>query len=223
MRISSQMLAQTSRESGIPLAQGSLLDALNKQDTSANILDALEQNRNAKQVSAMQKNYMALETAAEKLNKYTSELYAQGADSLFGRVEEKKETTDILLEVKNMVESYNKTLGLLQNAEGTLNSFYCKELKYAAAENEELLKSVGITQNTNGSLTVDEKVLNCADYDSLKKVFGTESEFTKKASYISSRVAENAAANVTSISSQYNAKGMSNNDLFEANKYNYFG
>lgn len=223
MRITTAMLAQTTRKTGIPIAQGSLLDALNNQNTSTNLLDALNKRQDAKKASATQKGFQELENTAEGLGKSANKLTETGENSLFGKAEENKETSDIISEVKDMLEAYNKTLALLKEADGSLNSFYYKELKNAAAESVEQLKAVGITQNKEGFLTADEKVLEEADYDTLKKVFGSESGFTKKADYISSRVSENARASAASISSQYNAKGMSLNDSFEMNKYNFFG
>lgn len=223
MRITSQMLALTSRETGIPLTQGSLLDALNNQNTSSSLLEAFDKNQTAKKVSAMQKGFRELGNAAENLGQHASRLTETGEDSLFGKAEDSKETGDILSEIKDMLEDYNKTLELLKEADGSLNNFYYKELKKTATADAEQLKSVGITQNKDGSLTVDKKVLDKADYDTLKELFGNESDFIKKADYISGRVSENAWANAASVSNQYNAKGISYNDTFEANKYNFFG
>jgi sugar-specific transcriptional regulator TrmB len=223
MRITTSMLAQTTRETGVPVAQGSLLDALNNQNTSCNLLDALNQNQNAKKAAVVQKEARELGNASESLQEAASKLAQTGEDSLFGKTEESKETTDIISEVKDMIESYNQTLELIKEADGSLSSFYYKELKEAAAGSAEQLKSVGITLNKDGSLAADEKALEKADYDTLKEVFGSESEFTKKAVYISSRISENAQTAAASVSSQYNAKGESFYDSFEMNKYNFFG
>lgn len=223
MRITTSMLAQTSKETGIPILQGGLLNALNKSGNSTDLLESLNSKKNAEKVSAMQKSVQKLGTTADELTSSASKLTADGEDSLFGKAEEKKETKDILSEVKNLVEHYNKTLELLKEADGSLNSFYCKELKAAAAESAEQLKTVGITQNTDGSLAVDEKSLDSADYDSLKAAFGSGSEFATRTEYISSKVAENADAALKSVTNQYNAKGISYSDSFESNKYNFFG
>ena len=112
---------------------------------------------------------------------------------------------------------------LLKGADGSLNSFYYKELKSAAAANEEQLKSVGVTLNKDGSLSIDEKVLGNADYDTLKKVFGSDSKFVQRTEYISDKVSQNAKSNAESISNQYNAKGISYSDYSGENKYNFFG
>lgn len=222
MRITTQMLAKASQESGLPLVQGTLLDALHKQNNSINLLDKVNEKKGLNQVSALQENYKKLKSAAEELGMSAVKLYEEGEDSLFGKAEESKDTKDILSEVKNMVEAYNKTLKLLKEADGSLNSYYKKELQSAAVKSADLLQSVGITQKKDGSLSIDEKVLDNTDYDTLKKVFGGLNSFTEVAGYIGVRVAQNAAANAASVSSQYNARGVSQ-DSFEANKYNFWG
>ncbi|MCM1157543.1 MAG: hypothetical protein NC300_08220 [Bacteroidales bacterium] len=223
MRITTQMLAQTSRETGIPLAQGSLLDVLNKKNTKESLFDTYNKTQDAKKASAIRKEYQKLGSAAEDLGKSASRLTDTEEDALFTKAGENGETKDILSEVKDMLEAYNKTLELLKGADGSLNQYYYRELKNAATVNAEQLKTVGITRGKDGSMAVEEKVLENADYDTLKKVFGSDSDFVKKADYIGGRIAENAQAGVASISSQYNAKGMSYQDSTEANKYNFFG
>ena len=224
MRITTQMMMQASRESGLPLVQSSLLDALSKKQGGSNSLfDALNHSKNdVQQVSEKQQGYQKLEAAAEDLALSSAALFADGEDTLFAKAEESGSTEDILQAVQTMVESYNKALKLLKDADGSLNAFYRKELIGAAGDNAELLDTVGITQNKDGSLTVDTKKLESADLETLKKVFGSEADFTDITSYIGLKVAENAAANAPSITSQYNAKGMAYNDNFESTKYDYF-
>lgn len=223
MRITSQMLALTSRETGIPLAQGSLLDALNNQNNSSDLLEALNKNQNAKKASAMQRVFHELGNTSQHLSRQVSRLMETGEASLFGKAEDNKETGDILSGIKDMIEDYNKTLELLKEADGSLNNFYYRELKNAAAANAEQLKEAGIIQNKDGSLTVDEKILDNTDYDTLRELFGSESDFITKTDYISGRVSENAQANIASVSNQYNVKGVSYSDVLEANQYDFFG
>lgn len=223
MRITTQILTNTSREAGIPLVQGGLLDALNKQNTSVDLVEELNKSQDAKSASALQKVFRELRNSSDDLRKRASELMETDENSLFGKAEETKDTEKIIAGVKDMIGSYNKTLELLKETDGSLNSFYYKELKNAAAANEEQLKSVGVTLNKDGSLAIDEKVLGNADYDTLKKVFGSESKFIQRTEYISDKVSQNAKANAESLSNQYNAKGISYSDYTEGNKYDFFG
>lgn len=224
MRITTSMLAQTSRETGVPILQNSLLNVLNKQSSgSAGLLDALTSKQNAEKTSALQKSTKELGGAADKLAASAKKLTETGEGSLFGKAKESGDTKELISELGSLIEHYNKTLELLKEADSSLNSFYHKELKAAAEQTAEQLKAVGVTQNKDGSLAVDKKVLENADYDALKAAFGENSKFTTRTEYISSKAADNADTVLASISSQYNAKGISYSDSFEANKYNFFG
>ena len=59
-------------------------------------------------------------------------------------------------------------------------------LKEAVKENSETLSAVGIALKDDGSLSIDEKKLKAADTDTLKKAFGTSSEFAKRLGIIGS-------------------------------------
>lgn len=223
MRITSQILTRTSLETGIPIAQNGILDAMSNQNTAVDLLEVMERKQNTEKLSKLKEQYRELEEAADNLGRNTSKLLDDGDNSLFHKAQEQNDTKDIVTEIRNMVTSYNETLELLQDADGSLNHFYYKELRDTVTNNEELLKSAGVTQSEDGSLNLGEKVLESVDYDTLKKVFGSESDFTKRVDYISGRVAENASVNVASTSNQYNAKGYSYNSSFEVSKYDYLG
>lgn len=171
MRITSQILTRTSLETGIPIAQNGILDAMSNQNTAVDLLEAMERKQNTEKLSKLNEQYRELEETADNLGRYTSKLLDDGDNSLFHRAEEQNDTKDIVTEIRNMVTSYNEALELLQDADGSLNYFYYKELKGAVTDNAELLKSAGVTQSKDGSLKLDEKVLESADYDTLKRVF----------------------------------------------------
>lgn len=129
-----------------------------------------------------------------------------------------------LLDIINNKSSSNllSGIGSKTNASHILNKNNYSKLE-DAAECKETLKNIGITQAKDGSLSVDEKVLESADVDTLKKALGSESGFAPKVSFVSNRIKENAAANIASASNQYTAKGSAYTNSFEANKYNFFG
>ncbi|MCM1498071.1 MAG: hypothetical protein NC124_06345 [Clostridium sp.] len=224
MRITTSMLAQTSRETGLPILQNSLLNVLNKQSGGSNdLLDALNSKRNIEKTSALQKNAKELGSAADSLTASASKLTETGEKSLFGKAKESGETKELLAEIQSMVEYYNKTLKLLKETDSSLNSFYHSELKNTVKQTAEQLKAVGVTQDKDGSLVVDSKTMENADYEALRAAFGEDSQFTARTEFIGSKIADNADTVLASASNQYNAKGVSYSDAFEANKYNFFG
>ena len=156
-------------------------------------------------------------------NGYASSLVATDKNSIYDRAKESGSTKDIVSSAKKMVESYNATLKQLRETGDTLNEFYRQQLKDIPAGDKEALKSIGITQAKDGSLSIDEKVLQSADADTLKKVLDGDTGLASKISFVSGRISQNAASNVVSTSSQYTSNGSSLLSALETSKYDFWG
>ena len=83
--------------------------------------------------------------------------------------------------------------------------------------------SSDLTQAKDGSLSIDEKVLQSADADTLKKVLDGDTGLASKISFVSGRISQNAASNVVSTSSQYTSNGSSLLSALETSKYDFWG
>lgn len=225
MRITNQILARTAAKSGIPLQQTTLLDIMNRDSSSGDLLSSL--NRMSQGNTALQslrsKESEKLEKAAESLSDSAARLAEEGEDSLFAKAEKSGDTSEIVSEAQKLAEYYNQTVGYLGNTDSVLNSFYQKELQSYISENADALRAVGITVKADGKLRVDEAALKEAGLDSLRAAFGAGSGLTVKVGYVSGRVAENAAAMDASILNGYTAEGLSSFDSFELGKYNFWG
>ena len=160
MRITTQMLAHSAAKSGIPFQQTTLLDILNKKSSFSGLLNGVNASADATAI-AKKKNYSKLEDISGNLNGYASSLVATDKNSIYDRAKESVSTKDIVSSAKKMVESYNATLKQLRETGDTLNEFYRQQLKDIPAGDKEALKSIGITQAKDGSLSIDEKVLQC--------------------------------------------------------------
>ena len=229
MRITTQMLNETSRRTGIPVNQTSLLDIINNEDSALDPLSGSKKKSNnifgmASPVDRMQKDsYKKLEKSADSLKECAAKLGEVGADSLFQKAEKDQSTEALTSEIQKMVDAYNDTMEQLKKSGGAMNGFYKEELASLVDGNADALKAVGITKNKDGSLKVDSKTLKEADLDSLRKAVGDGSDFTQKVSYISSRVSANASAYAESLSSQYNASGSLYSGMPGTNHYNLWG
>ena len=207
MRITTQMLAHSAAKSGIPFQQTTLLDILNKKSSFSGLLNGVNASADATAI-AKKKNYSKLEDISGNLNGYASSLVATDKNSIYDRAKESVSTKDIVSSAKKMVESYNATL---------------KQLRDIPAGDKEALKSIGITQAKDGSLSIDEKVLQSADADTLKKVLDGDTGLASKISFVSGRISQNAASNVVSTSSQYTSNGSSLLSALETSKYDFWG
>ncbi len=222
MRITTQMLNEKARQTGLPINSGSLLSHLNNTASDDSLLKALNKGRDSAATGTRQKsNYDKLEKSADQLRKRADNLAAKGEDSVYEKARESKSTEELCKEAQALVQEYNNALKILQATPGALNDYYCQMLQEAAGGNSEALASIGINLSKDGKLTVDSEKLKAADVDTLEKVLGSSGDFTSKVSFLAGRVADNAKAGAESLTSQYGANG----NLLAATggKYSFWG
>ena len=218
MRITTQMLNRSARKAGLPIHSASLLNYV-KGNSGNTTLGAL--TKSSKTNTATRIKYEKLEKTADQLSEAASVFMESGKDSLFSKARESGDSRDICNAVEDFVGKYNNTLSALKNTSGTLNDYYSQMLNSAAFDNKEALESIGISVAKDGKLSVDKDKLKGADIDTLEKVLGNTTGFTKKAAYAAGRVSDNARTNQRSLSSQYSSTGSLYSSL--ANRYDLFG
>lgn len=106
-----------------------------------------------------------------------------------------------------MIEAYNSTVNMLDDASGVLNNYYRQMMKQAYSDNAGELEKLGITGSVSGKLTLNREKWKEADPELVKKLLGTMGDFAKRAGYVASRVSDNARANIQNLSAAYNARG----------------
>ncbi len=188
------------------LSSGSYMDQLRKGLTS-------KTGNTGAALSNLQKksNYTSLISSAESLKKHADKLLdTKEEESLF--TEEKKQQA--VKEIKGFVEDYNRMVERLQRVGTTVSSLYLKQLQGHVADNKDLLRELGITQNTTGTLKINEDKLKEADPEKLKKLFGTDGGFGDKISSWAEKIQANAEANLA---------GYYGNENLYGNNYNRYG
>ena len=226
MRITNNMIINRSSKKGIhnTYQRTALLSLLQKNSSSTDIFGRIGQTSSKNNASAllMKNTYTKLEDSSEKLSKYASSLLETEKDSIYDKAEESGSTSSIVSNVSKLVEEYNSTINQLNKAGGSMNEFYRQQLKAIPSSCKDVLKDIGITQQKDGSLSIDEKALKSADTATLKKALGNDTGFASKIDFISGRVNKNAAANAASASSQYNSRGSSYSGYYGSSKYNFW-
>lgn len=144
-------------------------------------------------INKASKVYKQTKNAAAGLREHTEELFGAGKDSLLSKAEESGDTSKAVKEIKGFVEDYNSMVNGMKQTGGSVNSIYLKQLSAFAKASEDSLKAIGITQNKDGTLSVNEKELNAADVSKLKEAFGSTSSFGGQAAVKSIYVEANAA------------------------------
>ena len=226
MRITNNMIINRSSKKGIhnTYQRTALLSLLQKNSSSTDIFGRIGQTSSKNNASTllMKNTYTKLEDSSEKLSKYASSLLETEKDSIYDKAEESGSTSSIVSNVSKLVEEYNSTINQLNKAGGSMNEFYRQQLKAIPSSCKDVLKAIGITQQKDGSLSIDEKTLKSADTATLKKALGNDTGFASKIDFISGRVNKNAAANAASASSQYNSRGSSYSGYYGSSKYNFW-
>lgn len=220
MRITTQMLNETARKSGLPFTCNTLLNQVSQNDTGNALLSALNKNNKTSLNTSQKNSYEKLKKSADQLLSRTEKFTAEDGSSLLDKFQEGGENKDIYTSLEDMVRGYNNTLKELQTLPGTLNDFYARMLRQAATENKEALSDIGITVSKDGTLNADTEKMKGADLESLKKVLSGPESFVEKTGFLASRISDNAAANLNSSSWQYNAAG----DTYSAllNRYDFW-
>ena len=96
--------------------------------------------------------------------------------------------------------SFVSAMKSLKNTSSPLHQYYRQMLSEAVKENKESLESVGITQEKDGSLKLDQNKMEAAGTDALEQALG--GVFSEKLSFLADRIADNAKANADSASNQ---------------------
>lgn len=201
MRITTQMLQESAKKTGIPLNQKTLLNYINNDGNhSDTLLNALHTNTLN---TGNRTKYEKQEKAADELHTQVQKFLAEGENSIFGQAEASDDTTKLGGEAEALVKTYNSLLSVLSKSADSMDAFYKQSLKDSASENKEMLGSAGITIKNDGSLALDADKFSAASLDSIRKVLGKESSFITKLSFLSGRIGDYADSNLESISNNY--------------------
>ncbi len=161
------------------------------------------------------KKLMSLESSAESLKDISDELFTNGKDSVFNKVEIKDKdgntTVDydkeaIYKKVNEYVEAYNDMIEEAGEAETESILKRAKNMVTTTALNEKLLNKVGITIGSDNKLKIDEDEFKNSNMETVKSLFSGVGS-----------LAYNMSTNAAYI--DYTA----NYEATKANTYNAFG
>lgn len=137
--------------------------------------------------------------------------------SLFKNVQ--SVTGEISSAVKNFVNDYNS---LVEEAADTSNSKVTGKVSFMTSQTnayKSSLENIGITINDDKTLTVDEKKLNSADVNDVKKLFNGSSSMAYQ-TFVRASSISSAAENASTTSGLYGSDGAYDNYYNSA--YNWY-
>ncbi len=128
-------------------------------------------------------------------------------------------TGEISSAVKNFVNDYNS---LVEEAADTSNSKVIGKVSFMTSQTnayKSSLENIGITINDDKTLTVDEKKLNSADVNDVKKLFNGSSSMAYQ-TFVRASSISSAAENASTTSGLYGSDGAYDNYYNSA--YNWY-
>ncbi len=219
MRITTQMLNETARKTGLPINNISLLNYIKKEETGNTLLDAVNKSNES---SVKKDGYEKIDKEVDQLMQVTRNLLQDGENSLFEQAKTSGDYQKLYDGIRNLFERYNGTLKALRATSNTMNDFYRQMMLEASAETKESLSNVGVTFAKDGTAKVDMGKMKATDFETLKGLFGKDSDLVNKVSFLSAKISDNAEANIKSLNSVYHASGK----IYAAmgnSKFNFWG
>ena len=112
MRITTQMLNETAKRTGIPINQPNLLNYINNESGSdgGTLLDALKDNNKKKVSSIAAENYKKLEKSADSLRDQADKLAETGEESFLEKIKNSENKDEAYKTVESFIDQYNATL-----------------------------------------------------------------------------------------------------------------
>ncbi|MCH5250602.1 MAG: hypothetical protein J1E98_11745 [Lachnospiraceae bacterium] len=149
--------------------------------------------------STTQAIYQNMKNNAGELQATSSKLKDTGEDSIYAKAEESGDTSQITKLVKDFVNQYNGTVRSLKSSNSRVDNSYLNQLNSYATMHRNTLQASGITKNADGTLSVNDKVLQNASVEQLRQTFGSSSSFGARAGETAVNVQYNAVSGMNSI------------------------
>lgn len=181
-------------------------------DSKSNVLENIRKQAAEKQYGLSEadakskENYTAMKKAAESLKEHTKSLLLMPDKDWEALTQEEalKYKEEAVSEVTALIEDYNNMIKSMTEEGGKVNEIYLKQMKGYFQNAKIKLEELGITQNSDGTLSVDQELLNAASGQKLKEVFGTQESFIEDIGKRAENVISNAETNLAILNkSQY--------------------
>lgn len=153
----------------------------------------------ANKASSTQSNYLNMKNNAGELQSIASKLTDTGEDSLFAKAEESGDKTIVTKQVKEFVDKYNGMVRNLRISGGRVDNSYLNQLSSYTVMYRSALQATGVTTNTDGTLSVNDKILSGASMDQLKKAWGAGTSFAARTSSAAVNVQQNAVTGLNNM------------------------
>lgn len=143
--------------------------------------------------------YQNMKKYSGEIQYSASELTKTGEDSLFAKAKESGDTTGITKQVKEFVDQYNGMVRSLKSSGSRVDNSYLNQLNSNAMMCRSALQATGVTRNSDGTLSVNDKALKGATLEQLEKAWGSGSTFVTKTNAAAENIQSNAVSGMNNL------------------------
>lgn len=178
------------------------------------------------------KTLATMKKATDNLKESADELMTTGSKSLFNKkditkkdelgneyTEKDYDTAAIYKAVSGFVNDYNSVLQAADKVNSTSVTGRVKTMVSATTSNEKMLSKVGITVNTDKTLSIDKDAFMKADMNTVKSIFNGTGSYAYRVSAQASMI-NFAADKEASKANTYNFNGKYANNYSSGNIFN---
>ncbi len=229
-RLLSQARSRTSSGTGMAsaLAQSSGSDS----KTNA-ILNAVKNSNKGslKETDESQRQaYTVVKKTAENIKKHAEKLLSWPEKSVEELTDEEKAAykKDVTDELSALIANYNDMITGMKEAGGNVNTVYLNQMRGYFKNAQKQLEELGITEDSNGKLSLNKEKFANADAAKIKEVLGAKGTFIDDIGKRADNVLSNAETNLAVLNKSLYAGNYTYNqygsDIFDAllsgSKYN---
>ena len=229
-RLLSQARSRTSSGTGMAsaLAQSSGSDS----KTNA-ILNAVKNSNKGslKETDESQRQaYTVVKKTAENIKKHAEKLLSWPEKSVEELTDEEKAAykKDVTDELSALIANYNDMITGMKEAGGNVNTVYLNQMRGYFKNAQKQLEELGITEDSNGKLSLNKEKFANADAAKIKEVLGSKGTFIDDSGKRADNVLSNAETNLAVLNKSLYAGNYTYNqygsDIFDAllsgSKYN---
>ena len=215
-RLLSQARSRTSSGTGMAsaLAQSSGSDS----KTNA-ILNAVKNSNKGslKETDESQRQaYTVVKKTAENIKKHAEKLLSWPEKSVEELTDEEKAAykKDVTDELSALIANYNDMITGMKEAGGNVNTVYLNQMRGYFKNAQKQLEELGITEDSNGKLSLNKEKFANADAAKIKEVLGSKGTFIDDIGKRADNVLSNAETNLAVL----------NKSLYAGNyTYNQYG
>lgn len=219
--IQNRLLSQA--KSGARSRNAAIGSVLNKSSGSKNNSAAASSKTKSNTKAALESktNYTSMKKAAESIMK-RAEVLQKIYDRQWEELTEEesvryKEQAEE--EIADFIDDYNALMKTLSKESGSANNAYFKQLKNYFQSSKSALAEMGITQESDGTLSLNKETLKAADIETVQKVFAGKGSFAEKVKETADKITDNAEMNLSILNSSLYAGNYSYNkngsDIFD--------